>query len=165
MKSTVSKRIQPWGFLDDSAGTAAIEFAILGLPFLLLILGILQVGIFYMAQSSLDAGVIAEANTLRSSFTSTAAQACPAAGTLKDAIVANSGGLIHNDSSLWVEVRQITTLDGGILPVTASTDGTCDYGSTTSILVLRAQSSVMAFMPGFSSLAVRSIAIIRRQGT
>jgi Flp pilus assembly protein TadG len=159
-----SNRIWLLLFMEDAAGASAIEFAIVGIPFLFLILGILQVGIYYMAQTSLDAGLIAEANTLRSSFTTTAAQTCPAAGVIKTAIVSKSGGLIQNNSSLWVEIRQLTTLDGAILPMTASTDGTCDYGSTTSVLVLRAQSSVPAFVPGFGSLAVRSSALIRRQG-
>jgi hypothetical protein len=47
----------------------------------------------------------------------------------------------------------------------AITDGTVDFGSTTSTLVLRAQATIVAFAPGFSSLSkVTSSAMLRRQG-
>jgi Flp pilus assembly protein TadG len=148
-------------FGGNTAGASAVEFSIVALPFLFLLLGVLQVAIYYMAQSSLDSGVISTAESLRSSFT-TATPTFPNASTLKANVVANSGGMIHNNTSLAVEIRQLTTLDGSILPIT---DGTIDYGSVTSTLVLRAQSAVTVFAPGFGSLAnVRSSAIVRRQG-
>lgn len=164
MKKQISNHIRLSGFGEAAGGAVAVEFAIICIPFVFLFLAIIQVAIYYMAQTSLAAGVIAEANVLRSNFTTaTTAQSCPAAGVLKTAIVTQSGGLIQNNSSLSVDVRQFTTL-ASTAPYLAIVDGTCDYGSTTSVLVLRAQSSVPAFVPGFSSLAVRSSAIIRRQG-
>ncbi len=149
-------------FGRETSAAAAVEFAIVGLPFLFLLLGVLQVAIYYIAQSSLDAGVINTANALRSSFTTTA-PVFPNAATLKAQVVNSSGGMIHNNSSVAVEIRQLTALDSAITPIA---DGTTDYGSATSALVLRAQSSVVTFAPGFGSLSnVRSSAIIRRQGS
>ena len=47
----------------------------------------------------------------------------------------------------------------------AITDGTNDYGSITSALVLRGRTSVVSFAPGFTSLTyATSSAIVRRQG-
>jgi hypothetical protein len=78
-------------------------------------------------------------------------------------VTASAGGLINNDSTSQVEIRQLTALDSAAVPIV---DGTVDYGSTTSVLVLRAQASVLVFAPGFNSLGqVKSAALVRRQGT
>jgi Flp pilus assembly protein TadG len=149
-------------FGRDSIGASAVEFAIVAAPFIYLILGILQMAMYYMAQSSLDAGVTRTAQILRQSF-ATASPTFPAASTLKSDVVTYSGGLIRNSSTLAVEIRQLVNLDNSIVSIV---DGTVDYGSTTSVLVLRAQSKVVVLAPGLGSLAyVRSSAIMRRQGT
>jgi Flp pilus assembly protein TadG len=161
MKSALPIHDRLCRFGRSAAGAAAVEFALVAIPFLFLILGVLQVGIYYLVQSSLDAGIIGTADALRSSF-STTSPTFPNASTLKTEVVAHSGGMIRNDSTLAVEIRQLTSLDSAVLPVT---DGTIDYGSATSTLVLRARSSVVTFAPGFGSLAnVSSSAILRRQG-
>jgi hypothetical protein len=132
------------------------------MPFILLLLGTLQIAMFYMVQSALDSGVMRTADTLRSSFTTGATPALPTGAALKSAVATNAGGLIHNDSTLAAEVRQLITLDAG--PV-AIADKTTDYGNPMSTLVIRAQAKVFTFAPGFSALAnVRSSAIVRRQG-
>jgi hypothetical protein len=116
--------------------------------------------------------MVATANCLRSTFTTSSLPAAncpftvttPTASTIKTQVVAASGGLIHNDSTLAVEIRQISDLDSSAVPIT---DGFTDYGSsTTNVLVIRGQSKVVTFAPGFGSLAnIRSSAIVRRQGT
>jgi Flp pilus assembly protein TadG len=149
-------------FRREDRAASAVEFALIATPFLFLILAILQLSVFYMAQSSLNAGVVATANSLRSGFTSTT-PSFPNAAALKAQVVSGSGGLIHNDSTLAVEIRQLVNLDASLVPIS---DGTNDYGTTTSVLVIRSQSKVITFAPGFGSLAnVRSSAIVRRQGT
>jgi Flp pilus assembly protein TadG len=149
-------------FGRDSGGASAVEFAIVSGPFLFVLLGILQMGIYYMVQSSLDTGVVRTADALRSNFVSTSAT-MPAAATLKSNVATYAGGMIHNDTSLAVEIRPLTSLDSSTVPIT---DGTANYGTVTSTLVLRAQSSVLSFAPGFGSLAyARSSALVRRQGS
>jgi hypothetical protein len=148
-------------FWRDDDGASAVEFAIVSGPFILLVLCILQVGVYYMTQSSLDTGVIRTADALRNSFTQAATPTLPNAGTLKGNVVSNSGGMIRNNSYLSVEIRELTDLAGGSVPIT---DGINDWGDVTSTLVLRAQASVVTFVPGFSALVqARSSAIVRRQ--
>jgi Flp pilus assembly pilin Flp len=148
-------------FWQDASGASAVEFAIVAGPFILLVLCILQVGVYYMTQSSLDTGVIRTADALRNSFTQAAAPTLPNATTLKSSVVTNSGGMVRNNSYLAVEIRELSDLGGGSVPVT---DGINDYGDVRSALVLRAQASVVTFVPGFSALIqARSSAIIRRQ--
>jgi Flp pilus assembly protein TadG len=149
-------------FARDSGGASAVEFAIVSGPFLFVLLAVLQMGIYYMTQSSLDTGVIRTADALRSSFTSTSAT-LPPATTLKSNVATYGGGMVQNNSSLAVEIRPLTSLSAANVPIT---DGTANYGTTTSTLVLRAQTSVLSFAPGFGSLAVaRSAALVRRQGS
>jgi Flp pilus assembly protein TadG len=150
-------------FVRDGGGAAAVEFAIVSSPFILLLIAVLQMGLYFMAQSALDSGVIGVAQTLRNNFTTGSSPTLLNAAALKTAVTASAGGLINNDATAQVEIRQLTSLNGAAVPIV---DGTVDYGSTTSVLVLRAQASVLVFAPGFSALGqVRSSALVRRQGT
>lgn len=143
-------------------GTSAVEFSLVAVPFFVLVLCILQVGMYYMTQASLDAGIMQTADGLRNNFTQAGTPTLPPAATLKSTVVSNAGGMIQNNTTLAVEIRQLSSLSGGAVAIT---DGTADYGSTTSALVLRGQTSVVTFAPGFSALAVAtSSAIVRRQG-
>jgi len=162
MKSPSPIRVRLYGFCHNRSGASAVEFAIVAIPFLFLVLGILQVGIYYMVQSSLNAGVVSTAATLRSCVVTSPLASCDS--TLKASVVANSGGMIYNNATLAVDLRLLTTLDS---PSIAISDGTIDSVSANStvVMVLRAQSSVFTFAPGFGSLAkVRSSAIVRLQG-
>jgi hypothetical protein len=48
----------------------------------------------------------------------------------------------------------------------AIVDGFTDYGTTTSVLVLRASGQVISFAPGFGAInTVTSSALVRRQGS
>ena len=143
----------------DRRATAALEFAIIGLPFFYILLGILQMGIYYMAQAALDDGVSTTASNLRNSFNTGTAPSLPTGSTLKSNIVSNSGGIIANTSSLAVDMRALTTLDTGAVPIT---DGTVDSVTTSVPIVLRAQFQVMTIAPGFPlSMTVASAAILR----
>ena len=150
-------------FGRDQRAASAVEFAIVSGPFFFLLLGVLQLGIFYMSQSALDTGVIKTAETLRTNFTTGTTATLLDSNTLRSSVVTNAGGLISNDSTLSVEIRQITGLNTAVVPIA---NGTNDYGSNTSTLVLRAQSTVVTFAPGLSGLStVSSSALVRRQGT
>lgn len=148
-------------FASEQGGATAVEFGLVAFPFILFLLVILQLGIYYMTQSALDAAIIKTADGLRNNFTTTSVTT-PNAATLKSTVAGNAGGLIKNDSTLAVEIRQLATLSAAVVPVV---DATNDYGTSTSTLVLRAESTAIAFAPGFNTLTkVRSSALVRRQG-
>lgn len=145
--------------------TTAIELAFVFFPFIYVLLVIIQMGIYYMTQSALDAGVNTTAAGLRTAFSDFTTQAAtPSAATLKTEIAQAAGGLVTADS-LAVEIRQLSSLSGGAVAVA---DGTTDYGTASTQdmggtpLALRATSSVIVFAPGFSGYTkVESAAIIR----
>jgi Flp pilus assembly protein TadG len=153
-------------FLRDPGATAAVEFAIVSSPMIVLMLGLLQMGIYFMAQSALDSGVSSTAETQRNYFYTGTSPTLLTAAQLKTSVTANSGGLLSNNSTAGVEIQPLINLDGALTPIV---DGTVNYGSPGSdsqpgsVLVLRAQAQVMNFVPGLSALAmVKSAAIIRR---
>jgi Flp pilus assembly protein TadG len=150
-------------FLRCTRAGAAIEFALVALPFFMFVLCILQLGVYYFAQSALDSAVLQTAQGLYSGFRTGTTAYTPAASALKSTILTDSGGMIQGGSGLAVEIQPLSNLSGGSVPIT---DGLANYGTTTSTLVLRAQANVVTFAPGFSTLAVAtSSAIVRRQGT
>lgn len=161
--ATCPRRLLSFG--RDNRAASAVEFAIVAGPFIMLMLGTLQVGVYYYAQSALDAGLIKTADSLRSAFTTGTTPVLPTATTLKSNVATYSGGMIRNDANLLVEIRRLTALDGAVVPIT---DGVTDYGDNvtkTSTLVLRGQATITTFAPGFSGLArATSSALVRRQG-
>lgn len=148
-------------FSRDARGASAVEFAIVSGPFLLVFVYVMQIGLYYMTQSALDTGVVRTADSLRNGF-NTVGSTRPDAAALKTAIVSRAGAIIANDGTLAVEIRPLAGLAAGIVPIT---DGVADYGATTSVLVLHAQSSVVSIVPSFSVLTkVTATSVIRRQG-
>ena len=148
-------------FLRDQRGASAVEFAIVSIPFIFILLFILQMGVYYMTQSSLDAGIVQAADTLVNSYNSGTAPAAVTTTSLRALVVSRSGGLIRNDTTLLVDLRPFSALAAAPLPIA----NYADAGVARTVLALRAQSSVVTFMPGLSTLAVvRSSAIVRRQG-
>lgn len=145
----------------DERGSAAVEFAMVCAPFVALLLIVLQMGIFYMAQSSLNTGVIAAADLLRTDFRTKPTATLPPAGTLKTTVATRAGALVRDDGNLAVEIRPLAALGSAAVSVV---DGAADYGAKSSVLVLRAEAQVVVFVPGFGGLAtIRSSAIVRRQ--
>jgi Flp pilus assembly protein TadG len=144
----------------DQRGASAVEFAIVATPFFFLLMWMLQLGIYFMTQVSLDNGLIAEAETIRENLV---VGTKPSAAAIKTGVVAASGALISNNSTLMVEIRTLADLDSGTVPIV---DGATDYGTTTSTLVLRASGQVISFAPGFGSInTVTSAVLMRRQGS
>jgi Flp pilus assembly protein TadG len=147
-------------FVRDQRGASALEFAIVAAPFFLLIMWLLQLGIYAMTQVALDNGLIAEAEVVREDLV---AGTLPSAATVKSGVVAAAGALVSNSSTLAVEIRTLADLNAGSLSIV---DGFTDYGTTTSTLVLRAKGQVISFAPGFGTLTtVTSAAMVRRQGS
>ena len=147
-------------FLRDQRGASAVEFGIVAAPFFFLIIWLLQLGVYAMTQVALDNGLIAEAETVRENLV---VGTLPSASTIKSGVAAAAGALVSNDATLAVEVRTLSDLDAASVPIV---DGTTDYGTTTSVLVLRASGRVITFAPGFGTInTVTSSALVRRQGS
>jgi Flp pilus assembly protein TadG len=147
-------------FVRDQRGASAIEFAIVAAPFFFVIMWLLQLGIYAMTQVALDNGLIAEVRIVHEDLV---AGTLPSASTIKSGVVSAAGALVSNNSTLAVEVRTLADLDSGLVAVT---DGFTDYGTTTSVLVLRATAQVISFAPGFGFInTVTSAALVRRQGS
>jgi Flp pilus assembly protein TadG len=139
-----------------------VEFAIVSMPFVLLLLCSLQIGLYYFTQAALDSGVLATAQTLYSGFRTGTTPTLPGASSLKSSVATLSGGLIQNNSTLAVQIQPVTNLSSGTVAIT---DGVNNYGTTTSTLMLRAQAQVVTLAPGFGVLTVAtSSALVRRQG-
>ena len=147
-------------FARDQRGASAVEFAIVAAPFFLLIVWLLQLGVYVMTQVSLDNGLIAEGEAVREDLV---AGTLPSISTIKSGVVSGAGALLSNNSTLAVELRTLADLDTGSVAIT---DGFIDYGTTTSTLVLRASGQVISFAPGFGSInRVTSAVLVRRQGS
>jgi Flp pilus assembly protein TadG len=148
-------------FYRETDGSNAIEFAILAMPFILLLVFIVQIGIFFVSQAALDVGVSKVAEQLRSGLAKVV-YTKPNAATLKSAVVAASGALISNDTTLAVEIQPISNLTSATKPIV---DATNNYGTDDrGMLALRAKFTVPSFLPGVPNWAVTSSALVRRQG-
>jgi Flp pilus assembly protein TadG len=147
-------------FRSDVRGASAIEFSLVAMPFIMLLIGILQLSIYFMTQSALDSGVVQTADYLVNTYYSNSAPPTITPASLKAMVIAKSGGLIANASALAVDMRLLTVLDLGVTPIGNSVDPNVPG----SIMVLRAQASVASVVPGMGILAVQSTALVRRQG-
>jgi Flp pilus assembly protein TadG len=146
------------GLPGDRRGTNTVEFAIVFFPFIYAVLFVLQMGLYYMTQSALDAGVNTTANALRNSFNTGASPVLPSGATLKSTVASNAGGLVTS-TGLAVDLRLLTTLDAGAVAIS---DQTVDSVSANVPIVLRASVQVTTLAPGFGALTkVQSTAILR----
>jgi Flp pilus assembly protein TadG len=163
IRTATRRRLSRFG--RESSGASAVEFALVCGPFFILLLYFLQIGLYYMTQSALNTGLIKTADEIRNSFNYATSPVFPSAETLKDNIATKAHGLItKTDPSFAVEIRPMAALSGAVVPIT---DGVNDYGGsdTRSVLVLRAQTPVVAIAPGFSNLTkVTAAVLLRRQG-
>ena len=160
LASRLALSLRAGQFARDQRGASAVEFAIVAAPFFLLIVWLLQLGVYVMTQVSLDNGLIAEGEAVREDLV---AGTLPSISTIKSGVVSGAGALLSNNSTLAVELRTLADLDTGSVAIT---DGFIDYGTTTSTLVLRASGQVISFAPGFGSInTVTSTVLVRRQGS
>lgn len=142
----------------DRRGVALIEAALVLPPFLTLLFLSIGVGIYFALQSSLDAGVLATAETLRTNMAVGSSYSQPTASDLSNWIAKN-GGSVLLAANLSVDVSQLSTLSLNAKAVVAGTAP--DWGGSGSILVLRAQATT-PFLPGATLLTLNSTSIIRR---
>ena len=101
----------------DTDGATAVEFALIALPFSLIVLIIIQMGIVYVSQSALDVGVVKTGDTLLNSFYAGGTPNLMTGSSLKASVANGAGAMITNDSTLAVEIRQLATLDAAVTPI------------------------------------------------
>lgn len=123
---------RPWlrGWSSDEAGAAAVEFAIIAVPFLLFVLGILGMGLYFLASSQLEWGVESAARAVRTgeankgSGTSVGQfkqNVCAAAGTYIDC---SKLRVIVQHASTWSGITPQPCVDGsGKLVASTGSDG------------------------------------------
>lgn len=147
----------------DRRGTAALETAILLLPFVTLLLGVLGTGVYFMSASALDTGVLLTAEAQTTAMLTASPYTLPSGASLKAAIRAAGGSLVAT-SSLIVDVRLMTNLTSSIVPIVDGQEDitTCVAGD---ILALRAQATMNWSVPGFKTLTFASSAIFRCPAT
>ena len=148
-------------FGKDDRGANAVEFAILVMPFICMLLFVVQMGLLEMTKTALDTGVILEAENLRGVFATGTAPVLPSGSALKASVAAGSNGYLTNGSLLRVEVQPIANLDSGAVAIT---DQLASFGTAGTVLALRASYQSTWFLPGMNStMVVYSSALVRRQ--
>jgi Flp pilus assembly protein TadG len=147
----------------DRRGVAAIETALVLTPFVTLLIGVLETGVYFTNQFSLDTGVLVTAETQSTAMMNTSPYSLPSVSTLKSSIATNGGSLV-GVSNMIVDVRLLTNLTSSAVPIS---DGTQDIATCAAgdILVLRAQASVKWLVAGFATLTIASSAIMRCPNT
>jgi Flp pilus assembly protein TadG len=101
----------------DRRGSAAVEFALLGLPFFAILLVIFQAGMLILSQQSLNAAVDRATRALFTGdfqATASAANGVPAADRLKALMC--SGSRVFDCNALKVEVRTAASFSAAAMP-------------------------------------------------
>lgn len=99
----ISSWLRPWKrFRKDSQGAAAVEFALVAGPFLVLLVGLLEVCLIFIATTTLEHGAAEAARRIRTGELQKAG-ASPAA--FKQIVCDNTFGLLDCGNKLKVDVR------------------------------------------------------------
>ena len=147
-------RFARWG--ADRRATTAVEFALLALPFFMVLLGTMQVGLIYLAQTTLQSATLKAAE----SMLTTKFSPVPTISSIRTILCANSANIFACDGTLKVELNTLQALSTG---TTALSDGLFSIGSNGTPLVLRTQTTAAVFVPGLGSTAtVYASSIVRR---
>ena len=108
-------------------GTAAVEFALVALPFLLFVLGVLGMGLYFLASTSLEYGVEAAARQLR---TGEAEKGSMTVGSFRELVCEGAGSYI--DCGKVNTIVQHATTWSGITPQSCTDSSGNRVGSTGS---------------------------------
>jgi Flp pilus assembly protein TadG len=123
---------RPW--VKDEQGAAAIEFAIVALPFFLFVLGLIGVGLYFFTTSALTSGVEAASRQIR---TGQAQEAALNVGQFKNLVCAAAGSYINcaklsvliQSGATWTAITPQACVDSNNKQV-ASTGSASDAVST-----------------------------------
>ena len=95
-------------WLRDESGSAAVEFALVAMPFLLFVLGIIGVGLYFFTQNALERGVENAARQIR---TGQAQNAGVTVGQFKT-LLCNEAGSYIDCSKVSIIVQSATSWSG-----------------------------------------------------
>lgn len=113
------------GWLRNDEGVAAIEFAIVALPFFLFVFGIVGVGLYFLASTSLEYGVQSAARKVR---TGEADKGDMTVGEFKE-LVCDAAGAYIDCSKVAVLVQHAATWSG-VSPESCTDSNGAMVGST-----------------------------------
>jgi Flp pilus assembly protein TadG len=140
-------------FRHDAAGSTAVEFAFIGLIFIVSMLGIVQFALAFMAQMYLHDAVSEAATgqttgTYAGNRTQVATQICARMIALDDCA-----------ANLRLETQPLTNYPTATQPVTGAT---FVAGTSGTMMLIRARAPVVTFVPGLSTLHVTAAAVYTR---
>lgn len=143
-------------FAVAHGGTTAVEFGFLALPFLMVLLGALQIGIIYLTKSTLHSATLKVADDILAVHF----DPLPTADSIRKALCARSANLFDCDGNLKVEIKPLDQLTAGVVGLS---DGLVNLGVPPSVLVLRTELSFTYFVPGLGSTgSIHAAAVLRR---
>lgn len=147
----LAKRLDAFG--RDAAGSTAVEFAFIGLAFIVLMLGIFQFALAFMAQMYLH-DAVSEAATGKTTGTYAGNRSAVVAQ-----ICARLMAIDSCSSKLLLETQPLSSY-----PTTAHaiSGATFSAGTSGTVMLIRAQAPVVTFVPGLSTLKVKAAALYMR---
>ncbi len=140
-------------FRRDIAGATAVEFAFIGTTLIVLILGIFQFALAFMAQMYLhdavsEAATGKTAGTYAGNRTQVATQICGRMIALDNCV-----------TNLLVEAQPLANYTAAAQPITG---GAFVAGTSGTMMLIRAKAPVITFVPGLPTLHVTAAALYTR---
>lgn len=140
--SALKRRNAEW--VRDNRGAAAVEFAIVALPFLLLVMGIIGVGLYFFTNSALQHGVESAARQIR---TGQAQKDLLTIGQFRELVCTESGSYIDCNKlrvhlahgARWIDIQPVSCADdqGDLHSSTGEADDyVSEYSGEASQIVL-----------------------------
>ncbi len=140
-------------FRRDIAGSTAIEFAFIGMAFVVLLLGILQFALAFMAQMYIH-DAVSDAATGRTAGTYAGNRA-----QVKNQICGRLIAIDNCVGSLLLETQPLANYAAGSQPITGAT---FVAGTSGTMMLIRAKAQVITFVPGLPMLHVTGAALYTR---
>ena len=146
------RRFSPLGrrFSKSDDGSVSVEFALVSVPFLTMLLALLETALVFYAQFTLDTGLYEAARLIR---TGQAQEGGFSATTFRDEVCNRTLSLIDCDDTVHVDVRAFDNFEDINLPPALNEQGEIednfdyDDGDEGSIIVARAFYEMSIFTP------------------
>lgn len=146
-------------FGGEKSATSAVEFSFLALPFLMVLLGSMQIGMIYITKSTLQNATLRAADYIFSIYY-TDDGAIQSFYAIREELCSRRANLFPCDRTLKMEINRLELLTIAAEPIV---DGKEDFGTSGSVLVLRTEASFKYIIPGFGGTgSVSAAAIVRR---
>lgn len=124
----------------DCSGTAAVEFALLTLPYLLLIFGIMEIAFVYGAASMLEAATLGAARQVVTGQYDHSAGARTNAKRFREAVCERTAVLVFDcEENLMVDSRVASSFGDFADDPPAMDESAFDVGGSQDTMVLRAR--------------------------